>query len=200
MQSAGIAHKTERNNNALIFTIAENIKSILYLANDDDFVWQLFYTTASIAHKERLETIITGEQMASQPSAKKKFTSYTIVTLNPKCVKVWKESKLAPAKCVATFSSLANLKGILHNHSTYSDGIHTFGANGNQLSRFGIYLFWHLRPQQISILCKWHAARPCIATAKEIDLLIKSLHRFIFSKGIESDIASDGNLDYDDEC
>ncbi len=201
LQSAGIAHKTERNNNALIFTIAENIKSILYLANDDDFVWQLFYTTASIAHKEQLETIITGEQMAGKKylSEKEIYLVYNLSYIEPEMREGLEEIKLARQNALPHLVSLANLKGILHNHSTYSDGIHTLEQMATNCRDLGYTYFGICDHSKSAFYANGMQPDRVLQQQKEIDLLNKKLAPFHIFKGIESDILSDGNLDYDDE-
>ncbi len=92
-----------------------------------------------------------------------------------------------------------DLKGILHNHSTYSDGKHTLRQMAEYCKSLGyeyLGISDHSRSAfyagglEIEKVQKQHL---------EIDALNKELAPFRIFKGIESDILADGNLDYPQE-
>lgn len=96
--------------------------------------------------------------------------------------------------------NLADIKGALHNHSTWSDGVNT-------LEEMALYCRDTLNLQYLGIsdhsrsafYAKGLSIERTQQQHQEIDVLNGKLNGFHIFKGIESDILSDGSLDYPDE-
>ena len=94
----------------------------------------------------------------------------------------------------------ADLKGTLHNHSTWSDGINT-------VEEMGLYCRDELKLEYLGMCdhsksafyAKGLTIERVLQQHEEIDHLNKKLDGFHIFKGIESDILYDGSLDYPDE-
>jgi DNA polymerase (family 10) len=93
-----------------------------------------------------------------------------------------------------------DLKGSLHNHSTWSDGVHT-------LEQMAVYCKEELKLEyfgicdhsKTAVYAKGLNEQRVFGQHQEIDELNKKLAPFKIFKGIESDILSDGSLDYSDD-
>jgi len=93
-----------------------------------------------------------------------------------------------------------DLKGTLHNHSTWSDGINT-------VEEMALYCRDELKLQYLGMCdhsksafyAKGLTIEQVLQQQEEIDHLNKKLGGFRIFKGIESDILYDGSLDYPDE-
>jgi len=93
-----------------------------------------------------------------------------------------------------------DLKGSLHNHSTWSDGINT-------VEEMALYCRDELKLEYLGMCdhsksafyAKGLTVEQVINQQEEIDHLNKKLNGFHVFKGIESDILYDGTLDYPDE-
>lgn len=93
-----------------------------------------------------------------------------------------------------------DLKGTLHNHSTWSDGINT-------IAEMALYCRDELKLEYLGMCdhsksafyAKGLSIEQVINQQEEIDHLNKKLGGFHIFKGIESDILYDGSLDYPDE-
>lgn len=93
-----------------------------------------------------------------------------------------------------------DLKGTLHNHSTWSDGVNT-------LEEMALYCRDNLKLEYLGICdhsksavyAKGLSIERVLNQHEEIDSLNKKLDGFHIFKGIESDILGDGSLDYPDE-
>ncbi|MDF2431400.1 MAG: polymerase [Mucilaginibacter sp.] len=93
-----------------------------------------------------------------------------------------------------------DLKGTLHNHSTWSDGINT-------IEEMALYCRDELNLQYLGMCdhsksafyAKGLSIERVLQQQEEIDHLNKKLNGFHIFKGIESDILYDGSLDYPGE-
>jgi len=96
--------------------------------------------------------------------------------------------------------SYNDLKGTLHNHSTWSDGVNT-------VEEMAIYCRDELKLEYLGMCdhsksafyAKGLSIERVLQQQEEIDHLNKKLDGFHIFKGIESDILNDGSLDYPDE-
>ena len=109
------------------------------------------------------------------------------------------EVEQAKAGTIPVLIETSDLKGILHNHSTYSDGKHSLRQMAEHCKALGyeyLGISDHSRTAsyagglEIEKVAKQHA---------EIDALNQELAPFRIFKGIESDILPDGSLDYPTE-
>jgi DNA polymerase (family 10) len=96
--------------------------------------------------------------------------------------------------------SYHDLKGTLHNHSTWSDGVNT-------VEEMALYCRDELKLEYLGMCdhsksafyAKGLSIERVLQQQEEIDHLNKKLDGFHIFKGIESDILNDGSLDYPDE-
>ncbi len=109
------------------------------------------------------------------------------------------ELALAAAEAIPRLIEKADIRGALHNHSTYSDGNHTLRRMAEYLRDAGyeyLGICDHSRSAGYAGGLPDHKVRE---QWREIDALNAELAPFRIFKGIESDILADGSLDYDDE-
>lgn len=92
-----------------------------------------------------------------------------------------------------------DLKGILHNHSTYSDGIHSLEQMAAFCKELGYEYLGISDHSKSAFYANGLQENRIIEQHKEIEDLNSKLAPFKIFKGIESDILNDGSLDYDDD-
>jgi DNA polymerase (family X) len=95
--------------------------------------------------------------------------------------------------------SVNDLKGSIHNHSTWSDGIHSIEEMAQQCIAMGYEYLGNSDHSRTAVYANGLSIERVEAQLAEIDALNKSLKPFVVFKGIESDILDDGALDYPDE-
>jgi DNA polymerase (family X) len=91
----------------------------------------------------------------------------------------------------------SDLKGIIHNHSTWSDGIHSLEEMAVAVRDKGYEYFVICDHSRSAFYANGLSAERVLEQHQEIDALNKKLAPFKIFKGIESDILGDGSLDYE---
>jgi DNA polymerase (family 10) len=93
----------------------------------------------------------------------------------------------------------SDIKGIIHSHSTWSDGLHTIEQMALAAKSQGLEYLVISDHSKSAFYANGLQEDRIRAQHKEIDLLNKKLAPFVIFKSIESDILNDGSLDYPDE-
>lgn len=91
------------------------------------------------------------------------------------------------------------IKGVLHNHSTWSDGLHILSEMADNVVKRGYEYFLITDHSQSAFYANGLLPERVTKQWTEIDELNRKNPSFRVFKGIESDIKGDGELDYDDE-
>lgn len=180
-----------------------NLKVTAHFTTKKDFLWKKLSLIASPAH---LAELVDEKESISERLAKKNYDSeasfFEVNGLQYIPVEMregFGEVALAKANEIPELLKESDLKGILHNHSTYSDGKHSLRQMAEHCKNLGFeYLgisdhsrtAFYAGGLEIEKVLKQHA---------EIDELNLELAPFRIFKGIESDILADGKLDYPDE-
>jgi len=98
-----------------------------------------------------------------------------------------------------TLLETTDLKGVLHAHSTYSDGQNTLEEMAAYCHEEGYEYLGISDHSKTAVYAGGLQPQDIIDQHKEIDQLNKKFKSFKIFKGIESDILMDGSLDYPDE-
>jgi DNA polymerase (family 10) len=93
----------------------------------------------------------------------------------------------------------SDIKGIIHSHSTWSDGLHTIEQMAIAAKAQGLEYIVISDHSKSAFYANGLQEDRIRAQHKEIDALNKKLAPFVIFKSIESDILNDGSLDYPDE-
>jgi len=90
-----------------------------------------------------------------------------------------------------------DIRGILHNHSTWSDGIHSLEEMALYVRDQGYEYFAITDHSRSAFYANGLLPERVLEQMDEIDKLNQKLAPFRIFKGIESDILNDGSLDYE---
>ena len=179
------------------------LQLVIHLCSLEDFASKELLFIASKSH---LSSFVNEQETVSELIRKSKFESEAEFFQQNNLQFIPREMRegigeveLAKAGTLPVLLENSDLKGILHNHSTYSDGKHSLRQMAEHCKALGydyLGISDHSRTAsyagglEIEKVAKQHA---------EIDALNQELEPFRIFKGIESDILPDGTLDYPTE-
>lgn len=92
-----------------------------------------------------------------------------------------------------------DIRGVIHNHSTYSDGIHSLKEMAEHAKSLGYEYLVITDHSQAAVYAKGMNIEKLKTQWEEIDQLHATFDQFDLLKGIECDILSEGILDYNEE-
>ena len=158
-----------------------------------DFYTTLFKTTAHPEHLKQLNELTIQQPVSEQEI----YSSYQLAYIEPELREGLTEIELAKGNKLPQLIQYTDLKGILHNHSTYSDGIHSLKEMAEHCKQLGYEYLGICDHSQSAFYANGLKPDRVLEQHREIDQLNKQLHPFKIFKGIESDILNDGSLDYE---
>lgn len=97
---------------------------------------------------------------------------------------------------IPTLIEAADIKGVIHNHSTWSDGLNTLREMAEYTRQLGYEYLVMSDHSKSAFYANGLQPERVLAQMEEIDALNQELAPFRIFKGIESDILNDGSLDY----
>ncbi len=92
-----------------------------------------------------------------------------------------------------------DIKGVVHSHTTYSDGIHTLEEMATHAKSLGYEYIVITDHSKSAFYANGLKPDRVLAQMAEIDQLNEKLAPFKIFKSIESDILNDGSLDYESD-
>ncbi|MBL7892558.1 MAG: DNA polymerase/3'-5' exonuclease PolX [Bacteroidia bacterium] len=167
----------------------------LITCSPDDFYSTLFKTTATPEHVNG-----TGFQFVSKAESEEKiYDSLGLQYIEPELREGKDEVELARKNKIPGLIKVNDLKGILHNHSTYSDGLNTLKEMAVYCKELGYEYLGICDHSQTAVYAGGLKPERVREQHTEIEALNKELAPFKIFKGIESDILNDGSLDYKED-
>ncbi|TAE85228.1 MAG: DNA polymerase/3'-5' exonuclease PolX [Bacteroidetes bacterium] len=187
------------NTSTITFVINQSIPCSIYFCSDDDFFSTLFETTATAAHLQLLKALKPDFTTAEATSEEVIYTSVNLPYIAPELREGLHEVSLARQNKLPKLIEITDLKGILHNHSTYSDGLNTLAEMANYCKELGYEYLGICDHSKAAQYAGGLKEEEIIKQHEEIELLNKKLAPFFVFKGIECDILGDGSLDYSND-
>lgn len=175
----------------------------LHFCSPADFPWKKLALTASKSH---LLSLVDDSETVAEKLIKKDygseeafFAQNQLQYIPAEMREGFGEVELARENKIPELLRDADLKGILHNHSTYSDGKHSLRQMAEHCRALGYGYLGISDHSQTAVYAGGLDIEKIVKQQAEIDQLNRELAPFKIFKGIESDILGDGSLDYPDE-
>ncbi len=181
-----------------------NVKIELITCPENEFYSKLFETTATEEHLEKVKSLtfkVKSENANENnyPSEAAIYSSLNLQYIEPELREGRNEVDLARENKIPKLIDVSDLRGILHNHSTYSDGQNTLKEMAEYCKELGYEYLGICDHSQSAFYAQGLKPERVIQQHAEIDELNKNLFPFRILKGIESDILNTGALDYSDD-
>jgi len=106
---------------------------------------------------------------------------------------------LNQSKGIPTLIEETDIKGVVHTHSTYSDGLNTLKEMAEYTKAQGFEYLVMSDHSKSAFYANGLQPERVLMQMEEIDALNQQLAPFRIFKGIESDILNDGSLDYPED-
>ena len=190
-----LANIKEIKDNAIEGSTLEGVPFIVTFCESDDFATQLCLTTSFGEHKDFIAPFCNRGIEYEEAIYDKAGLQYIDAELRENR----NELNRAKEHSIPELLKLGDIKGVLHAHSTYSDGAHTLKQMAEACKSLGYEYLGITDHSQTAAYANGLKPERVLEQFKEIEQLNKELSPFIIFKGIESDILTDGKLDYPDE-
>lgn len=166
-------------------------------AEKDEFVVKCFELTATKAHLEKIGYHDLKEKNFGSEEAI--YKALHLQYIEPELREGLHEVDAARANELPELIEMNDLKGILHNHTTYSDGMHTLKEMADHCRSLGYEYLGICDHSRSAFYANGLSEERIAEQHAEIDSLNAGYKDFKILKGIESDILNDGSLDYSED-
>jgi len=168
----------------------------IHFTSQIEFITKYFALSATQEHLSQVNFsgLFEGKLIASEEEI---YTSQSLPYIVPEMREGLHEFEWAKNHGSQELIQHSDLKGCLHNHSTYSDGKNTLTEMAEACREAGLSYFGIADHSKYAAYAGGLKEEDVIRQHAEIDELNAVWSDFKILKGIEADILPDGSLDYD---
>ncbi|HZI89647.1 MAG TPA: PHP domain-containing protein, partial [Candidatus Polarisedimenticolia bacterium] len=182
----------------------------LRLVTPEQFPFALHYFTGSVAHNVRVraraiergmslnEYELSGKEHPPIRSEADLFHTLDLEYIEPELRENRGEIEAAETKTLPRLVTMKDLKGLIHCHTTYSDGRSTLAEMAEAAAAWGAAYLGISDHSASARYAGGLSEETLVKQAKEIDAWNKRSKKLRLLKGAEVDILPDGTLDYPD--
>lgn len=168
--------------------------------SEENWVVDNFIKSSSTEHIALLPNFNEADIRSINPSSEEEIYAHLNISYIPRAMREgMREVELSKENKIPTLIKLEDLQGSLHNHSKWSDGIHSLEEMAVYCKELGYHYLGICDHSQSAFYAEGMKVEKVLAQHAEIDLLNAKYPDFHIFKGVESDILNDGSLDYEEE-
>lgn len=171
----------------------------LYRCMAEEFGSKLFQRTGSAEFLEAFVKNAPGLVFKGLRTEYEVFEKAGLPYIEPELREHASVLDLAKANQLPQLITEADLQGVLHVHTAWSDGLHSLREMCEYARSLGYAYIGITDHSQAAFYANGLKPDRVLAQMAEIDALNTELAPFRIFKGIESDILNDGSLDYEEE-
>lgn len=171
----------------------------IFLCEAGAFGSKLFRYTANKDFLDAFVQTYPGQDFSNLATEEAVFEQAGLPYVEPELREQAWALDLARANKLPKLVELSDLKGVLHNHSTYSDGLHSLRDMATYTKEQGYEYLGMSDHSKSAFYANGLQVERVYEQMKEIDQLNAELAPFRVFKSIESDILNDGSLDYEED-
>nr|WP_295875143.1 DNA polymerase/3'-5' exonuclease PolX [uncultured Chitinophaga sp.] len=194
----GFTH-SDANGPDLVWKYNDKLNVVTHACTADDFHSTLFSTTGAPAFIDKFNAAGGASHTHKAPSEEAIFSSAGMAYIPPCLREGHNEIELALAQQLPTLITQTDIKGIIHSHSQWSDGLDSLEEMATAAASQGFEYLVISDHSRSAFYANGLSIERVIAQHEQIDELNKKLAPFRIFKSIEADILNDGTLDYPDE-
>jgi DNA polymerase (family 10) len=177
--------------------VSETIPLNFIQCNSNVFYRKLVETSSTKEHLEGINfKALATKKYDNEESV---YSNLSIQYCEPELREGLFELEKAKNNQLPKLIELTDLKGILHNHSTYSDGMNTLEEMAVYCKELGYQYLGICDHSKTASYAGGLKVETVLLQQQEIEKLNKQLFPFKIFKGIESDILGNGDLDYEED-
>lgn len=191
--------RLDNTDDAIIMQYQEQVKVKIYGMEAPYFARKLFITTGNDSFVEQFRahaaTALDAEAASEEEIFEKAGLSFI-----PACMREGNgEIALAANNALPQLIQTGDIKGIIHSHSQWSDGLQSLEDMAKAAKEQGFEYLVISDHSRSAFYANGLQPERILAQHQQIDQLNSQLAPFKIFKSIEADILNDGSLDYPDE-
>lgn len=190
--------RLDNTDDAIILKYQEQIKVMVYGVDQPQFARKLFVTTGNDAFLEQFRAHAPSALDTEADSEEAIFTKAGLPFI-PACLREGAGEIALAANTLPELIQTGDIKGIIHSHSQWSDGLQSLEDMAKAARDQGFEYLVISDHSRSAFYANGLQPERIIAQHQQIDQLNSQLAPFRIFKSIEADILNDGSLDYPDD-
>lgn len=183
----------------LHFADEDNFGVVSHNLSCSDEYLSVFKDVAKNTFTLKDDKIYDGDKQISISSEQELYEKLTMQYVEPENREDAQALQYAITSGLPKLIEESDMKGMLHCHSTWSDGLNSIEEMALESKRLGYSYFAICDHSKTAVYANGLSEDRVLAQHREIDELNSRDLGIKILKGIESDILNDGSLDYDEE-
>ncbi len=189
----------KENDNSYFAKTEDNFPVIIYTCAKDEMGSKMFKYSGSRPFLESFVKNTEGVDFRHLPTEQAVFEKANLPFIPAELREEGGILELAKANKLPELIILGDIKGVIHTHTTWSDGLHTTRDMAEKAQQLGYQYIGISDHSKAAFYANGLKEDRVLAQWQEIDALNAEFFNFKILKSIESDILNDGSLDYSDD-
>ena len=200
LEKAGLLQKLEPSNGSYTArTVEEEVPLRIFTCPAAQFGSTLFKLTAAEGFSAAVQAHFPAADWEGKDTEEAVFEQLSLPIIPPELREDAWSLDLAKAGKLPKLIEEQDIQGVVHAHTTYSDGAHTLRDMAEYAKNQGFSYFGLTDHSKSAFYANGLQPERVYQQMEEVDALNKELAPFRIFKGIESDILNDGSLDYEED-